>query len=124
MSNEPLDLEHHDLDTAWLIGTTLATNCREQQLPVTKSIHLGMQWVFQTALPGTSADNDSWVERKSQVSAGSAARLRRFTPGTWATTPTSSSPLLPCHPRSTHPGVGRADPGTRQHDRSAGRVRS
>jgi hypothetical protein len=124
MSNEPLDLEHFDLDTAWLIGTTLATNCREQQLPVTISIHLGMQRVFQAALPGTSADNDSWVERKSQVSAGSAARLRRFTPGTWATTPTSSSPLCLVTRAVRTLGWGRADPGTRQHDRSARRVRS
>jgi len=56
MSNEPLDLEHFDLDTAWLIGTTLATNL------VTRAVRTL--------------------------------------------------------------GRGRADPGTRQHDRSAGRVRS
>ena len=71
MSNEPLDLEHFDLDTAWLIGTTLTTKSREQRLPVTISIQLGMQRVFHAALPGTSADNDSWVDRKSQV-------VRRF----------------------------------------------
>jgi uncharacterized protein (UPF0303 family) len=63
MSNEPPDLDHFDLDTAWLIGTTLATNCRDQELPVTISIQLGIQRVFHAALPGTSADNDSWVDR-------------------------------------------------------------
>jgi uncharacterized protein (UPF0303 family) len=71
MSNEPPDLDYFDLDSAWLIGMTLATNCREQRLPVTISIQLGMHRVFHAALPGTSADNDSWVERKSQV-------VRRF----------------------------------------------
>ena len=38
---------------------------------MTISIHLGEQRVFHAALPGTSADNDSWVERKSRV-------VRRF----------------------------------------------
>ena len=38
---------------------------------MTISIQLGEQRVFHAALPGTSADNDSWVDRKSRV-------VRRF----------------------------------------------
>jgi uncharacterized protein (UPF0303 family) len=51
MSNEPPDLDHFDLDTAWLIGTALATDCRDQQLPVTISIQLGIQSVVHARVP-------------------------------------------------------------------------
>src|SRR3954464_14011583 len=71
MTSEPPDLEHFDVDDAWRLGTTLAERCRGQGLPVTISIHLGEQRVFHAALPGTSADNDAWVDRKSRV-------VRRF----------------------------------------------
>jgi uncharacterized protein (UPF0303 family) len=71
MTSEPPDFDHFDLDDAWRLGTTLAERCRGQRLPVTISIHLGEQRVFHAALPGTSADNDSWVDRKSRV-------VRRF----------------------------------------------
>jgi uncharacterized protein (UPF0303 family) len=49
----------------------LTEQCRRRGLPVTISIRLGEQRVFHAALPGTSADNDSWVDRKSRV-------VRRF----------------------------------------------
>jgi uncharacterized protein (UPF0303 family) len=71
MTSEPPDLDHFDLDDAWRLGTTLAERCRAQGLPVTISIQLGEHRVFHAALPGTSADNDSWVDRKSRV-------VRRF----------------------------------------------
>ena len=125
MSNEPLDLEHFDLDTAWLIGTTLATKCREQRLPVTISIQLGMQRVFHAALPGTSADNDSWVDRKSQVVRRfgcSSQEVHSRYVGDDADKFFTTFALSPRAVRTL--GWGRADPGTRQHDRSAGRVRS
>ena len=38
---------------------------------MTISIWLGQQRVFHAALPGTSADNDAWVEKKANV-------VRRF----------------------------------------------
>ena len=71
MTSEPPDLDRFDLDDAWRLGSTLAEQCRAQGHPVTISIHLGEQRVFHAALPGTSADNDSWVERKTRV-------VRRF----------------------------------------------
>jgi uncharacterized protein (UPF0303 family) len=71
VTSEPPDLDRFDLDDAWRLGTTLAERCRGLGLPVTISIQLGEQRVFHAALPGTSADNDSWVDRKSRV-------VRRF----------------------------------------------
>ena len=71
MTSDPPDLDRFDFDDAWRLGSTLAERCRGQGLPVTISIHLGEQRVFHAALPGTSADNDSWVDRKSRV-------VRRF----------------------------------------------
>lgn len=66
MTDQP-DLDRFDHDDAWLLGTALAVQCRERGLGVTISIHLGEQRVFHAALPGTSADNDSWVERKTRI---------------------------------------------------------
>jgi uncharacterized protein (UPF0303 family) len=61
------DLERFDHDDAWLLGTALVVQCRERELPVTIVIHIGEQRVFHAALPGTSADNDHWVERKTRI---------------------------------------------------------
>lgn len=58
-------------DDAWRIGSALVRHCREQGLPVVISITLGQQRVFHVALPGSTADNDSWVDRKANV-------VRRF----------------------------------------------
>lgn len=66
MTDNP-DLERFDHDDAWLLGTALVVQCRERELPVTIAIHLGEQRVFHASLPGTSADNDHWVERKTRI---------------------------------------------------------
>lgn len=71
MPSEAPELDRFDLDDAWRLGMTLTERCRAEALPVTISIQLGEQRVFHAALPGTSADNDSWVERKARV-------VRRF----------------------------------------------
>ena len=71
MTSEAPDLDRFDFDDAWRLGSTLAEQCRGEGHPVTISIQLGEQRVFHAALPGTSADNDSWVDRKSRV-------VRRF----------------------------------------------
>ena len=56
-----------DLDLVWRLGSDLVERCRRDALPVTISARLGRQRVFHAALPGTSADNDSWVDRKLRV---------------------------------------------------------
>jgi uncharacterized protein (UPF0303 family) len=71
MTSEPPELLHFDADDAWRLGSALAERCRNQGLAVTIAIHIGDQRVFHVALPGTSADNDAWVDRKSRV-------VRRF----------------------------------------------
>jgi uncharacterized protein (UPF0303 family) len=71
MTSEPPDLDHFDLDDAWRLGCTLAEQCRRAGHPVTICIQMGEQRVFHAALPGTSADNDAWVDRKSRL-------VRRF----------------------------------------------
>jgi uncharacterized protein (UPF0303 family) len=56
-----------DNDTAIALGLHLLAAAREGALPVTISVRRGTQRLFHAALPGTSADNDEWLERKSRV---------------------------------------------------------
>lgn len=56
--------DHFDHASAWAMGSELAQRCLAEGLPVTIVIRLGMQRVFHAALPGTTADNDFWTERK------------------------------------------------------------
>ena len=56
-----------DHATAWDLGVALVTAARAAALPVVVSIRRGGQRLFHAALPGTSPDNDDWVERKSRV---------------------------------------------------------
>jgi uncharacterized protein (UPF0303 family) len=51
----------------WKIGSHLVEHCLEQRHAVTISARLGKQRVFHAALPGTSADNDAWVDRKLRI---------------------------------------------------------
>ncbi|MDQ1512543.1 MAG: hypothetical protein QOC59_385 [Microbacteriaceae bacterium] len=71
MSEQVPDFDHFDLDDAWRLGAALVERARAEELTVTISITLGEQRVFHVALPGTSADNDDWVDRKARV-------VRRF----------------------------------------------
>jgi uncharacterized protein (UPF0303 family) len=71
MSEQPPDFDHFDHDDAWCAGSTLVARCRADGHPVAISIWLGEQRVFHAALCGTSADNDSWLDRKARV-------VRRF----------------------------------------------
>lgn len=56
-----------DHDTAWALGQHLVRAARAAGLPVVVSISRGGQRLFHLALPGTSPDNDGWVERKARV---------------------------------------------------------
>lgn len=71
MTADVPDLDRFDLDTAWRVGSRLVQSCRRAQQPVTIAVWVGEQRAFHAALPGSSADNDSWVERKARV-------VRRF----------------------------------------------
>ncbi|HCA86809.1 MAG TPA: heme-degrading domain-containing protein [Streptomyces sp.] len=54
-------------DDAWRLGCLLADLARERLAPVTIDIHRGRQQLFHCALPGTSADNDAWIDRKRRI---------------------------------------------------------
>lgn len=56
-----------DADVVWRMGVALVDECRAAGHAVTISARLGKQRVFHAALPGTSADNDAWVERKLRI---------------------------------------------------------
>lgn len=51
-------------DDAWRLGCLLVELAEERDLPVTIDIRKGTQQVFHAARPGTTPDNDSWVQRK------------------------------------------------------------
>ena len=61
------ELQRLGQEEAWWLGAALVERCRSEDLAVTIMIRLGEQRVFHAALPGTSADNDGWAERKARV---------------------------------------------------------
>lgn len=58
-------------DEAWRLGSRLVELARERALPVVVGVDLGEQAVFRSGLPGSTPDNDRWLERKF-------ATVRRF----------------------------------------------
>jgi uncharacterized protein (UPF0303 family) len=54
-------------DDAWRLGCLLVELGSERDLPITVDVQHGTQQVFHAARPGTTADNDSWVQRKVAV---------------------------------------------------------
>jgi len=52
---------------AWALGTALRDAALAADLPVAISIRRNGQRLFHTALPGASADNDGWLDRKCAV---------------------------------------------------------
>lgn len=64
---ERLQFTRFDNDVALALGLRLLDAAREQGLGVTISVRRNGQRLFHAALPGTSADNDEWIERKSRV---------------------------------------------------------
>ena len=62
-----LVFDHFDEDTAWALGVALREAALSAALPVAISIRRNGQRLFHAALPGSSADNDGWLERKCAV---------------------------------------------------------
>ena len=52
---------------AWRLGCVLVELATDRELAVTIDVRRGAQQLFHAALPGTTADNDSWVDRKARV---------------------------------------------------------
>lgn len=62
-----LTLPHFTYDDAWALGTLLVELAREQGAPVAIDIRRAGQQLFHAALPGSTADNDAWIDRKRRV---------------------------------------------------------
>ncbi|MGW6455126.1 heme-degrading domain-containing protein [Streptomyces sp. NPDC055078] len=62
-----LALRHFTLDDAWALGSLLVEMARLREAPVAIGIHRGAQRLFHAALPGSTADNDAWIDRKRRV---------------------------------------------------------
>ncbi|MFJ4337336.1 heme-degrading domain-containing protein [Streptomyces sp. NPDC088915] len=54
-------------EDAWALGTLLVSLARERKAPVAIDVRRGAQQLFHCALPGSSADNDAWIDRKRRV---------------------------------------------------------
>ena len=52
---------------AWRLGSAMVASATERALPVTIDIRRHAQQLFHAALPGTTAENDAWIERKVNV---------------------------------------------------------
>ena len=61
---QELQFPRFDHAAAWALGQWLVATATERQLPIAVSIRFGRQRVFHAALPGSSADNDGWLDRK------------------------------------------------------------
>ena len=57
-------LSHED---ALALGMDLAARAEERNWPLAVSVFLGDQHVFRYACPGTTAENDDWIERKRKT---------------------------------------------------------
>ena len=62
-----LVLESFDETDAWELGSALREAAIARDLPVAISVRRNGQRLFHTALPGASADNDGWLDRKCAV---------------------------------------------------------
>ena len=56
-----------DYNDAWRLGNVLADVARARQAPVVIDIARNGQQLFHLALPGSSADNDAWILRKTRT---------------------------------------------------------
>ncbi len=62
-----LQFSHFNEETAWRIGSWLYKTAATEHLAVTIDITLSGRRLFHAARPGTSADNDAWIERKIRL---------------------------------------------------------
>ncbi len=62
-----LVFDRFDHGTAWELGYVMRARALDEALPIAISIRRNGQRLFHAALPGSSADNDFWLDRKSAV---------------------------------------------------------
>jgi len=54
-------------DDAWDLGSAIVAVARRDGAPVAVDVSRHGHQLFHAALPGTSPDNDSWIQRKTRV---------------------------------------------------------
>lgn len=64
---ESLQFDDFSHEHAWMLGARLRERALERGQAITIDIALGEQRLFHCALPGTSAHNDVWIERKKRT---------------------------------------------------------
>ncbi|HEX5404473.1 MAG TPA: heme-degrading domain-containing protein [Pseudonocardiaceae bacterium] len=64
---EHLVFGRFDNDDAWRLGSAMVAEATERGLPVTIDIRRHGHQLFHAALPGTTPDNDAWIDRKVNV---------------------------------------------------------
>ncbi|WP_327729533.1 heme-degrading domain-containing protein [Streptomyces sp. NBC_00487] len=62
-----LVLPRFTYEDAWALGSLLVDLARERNAPVAIDIRRGAQQLFHAALPGSTPDNDAWIDRKRRV---------------------------------------------------------
>ncbi|WP_309484482.1 heme-degrading domain-containing protein [Streptomyces himalayensis] len=62
-----LVLKQFTHDDAWALGSLLVELARSRNAPVAIDIRRGGQQLFHAALPGSTPDNDAWIDRKRRV---------------------------------------------------------
>ncbi|WHM38577.1 heme-degrading domain-containing protein [Streptomyces sp. BPTC-684] len=68
-----LELPRFTHEDAWVLGSLLRELAVARRAPVTIDIHRGTQQLFRCALPGSTPDNDAWIDRKRRVTERYAA---------------------------------------------------
>ena len=54
-------------DDAWDLGSALVAAARDRGAPVAVDVSRHGHQLFHASLPGTSPDNDSWIQRKTRL---------------------------------------------------------
>jgi uncharacterized protein (UPF0303 family) len=62
-----LTFDRFDHDDAWALGCLLVDLATGRDLPIAVDIRRGPQQLFHAAMPGSTADNDAWIQRKARV---------------------------------------------------------
>jgi len=64
---ERLVFTRFDNTDAWQLGSAMVVAATKRKLPITIDIRRNGHQLFHAALPGTTAENDSWIDRKVNV---------------------------------------------------------
>jgi uncharacterized protein (UPF0303 family) len=64
---QELQFVSFDESTAWRLGCQLVERAQKEGFPIAIDIRRGSHQLFHASLPGTSPDNDEWINRKVRL---------------------------------------------------------